>query len=97
MGLNKKQRHYLRTLAHHRKPVVIIGSAGLTEAVLGEIENALAHHELIKIRVNAGDRHLRKRMVGEIASRTGAELVQQIGHIASYYRPAEERVIQFPA
>ena len=52
MAVNDKQRRYLKGLAHPLKPVVMIGNAGLTENVLAEIENALAYHELIKVRVS---------------------------------------------
>ena len=96
MGLSNKQRSYLRLLAHHRKPVVIVGNAGLSDTVLSEIDGALHHHELIKVRVNASDRHQRKLMVERIGNETGATLVQQIGHIACYYRRGEEPIIQFP-
>ena len=52
MAVNDKQRRYLKGLAHPLKPVVMVGNAGLSEAVLAEIENALAYHELIKVRVS---------------------------------------------
>ncbi len=92
-SLKPGQIRHLRSLAHHRKPVVIIGGAGLTEAVLAEIDQALAHHELIKVRVNAADRTQREAFIADICQRTGAEVVQKIGHIAAFYRRAEKPVI----
>jgi len=86
MELSKKQIHTLRTLAHSRKPVVTIGIAGLTDAVADEIEIALGHHELIKIRINVQDREVRNSLARTISRRTGAELVQSIGHVATYFR-----------
>lgn len=56
MAVNDKQRRYLKGLAHPLKPVVMIGNAGLTENVLAEIENALAYHELIKVRVSGQEK-----------------------------------------
>lgn len=53
--LNTIQKNHLKTLAHHLQPVVMVGANGLTEAVLREAEQALLHHELLKIRVNAGE------------------------------------------
>lgn len=79
----KKQ---LRAKAHDLKPVVITGQAGISDAVLNEINLALDHHELIKVRVNAGDREQRKEMTGHICEATGAELIQSIGHIITLYR-----------
>lgn len=66
--------------------MVIIGQQGLTENVSREVDEALDHHELIKVRVNAADREDRARIVESLSSETGAELVQQIGHIAVFYR-----------
>ena len=48
MNLSTKQKQHLKGLAHPLKPVVLLGSNGLTEGVLAEIEQALEHHELIK-------------------------------------------------
>lgn len=96
MAVNDKQRRYLKGLAHPLKPVVMIGNAGLTEAVLAEIENALAYHELIKVRVSGQERADRKQMLDDIAKKTGADLVMIIGHIGAFYRPAEKPAIQLP-
>ncbi len=79
----KKQ---LRAKAHGLKPVVITGQAGVSDAVLNEINLALDHHELIKIRVNAEDREQRREMGEYICSETGAELIQSIGHIITIFR-----------
>jgi len=76
----------LRAKAHALKPVVITGQAGLTPALLNEIDAALEHHELIKIRVNAQDREERAEMVEQICVESRAELVQSIGHIVAVYR-----------
>lgn len=43
-------------------------------------------HELIKVRVNAGDRDDRREMVEAICKRCGADLIQTIGHVAIFYR-----------
>lgn len=91
-----KQLKHLRQLAHSLKPVVIIGNNGLTESVLEEIDARLAHHELIKIRINAGDRDERSRVIEQISEKTGAVVVMTIGHIAGFYRPAEHPVIMLP-
>ena len=96
MPITQAQRRHLRKLAHHLKPVVIIGNAGLSEGVLGEIDTALAHHELIKVRVNAADRDERQAMIERIAQATGADWVLSIGHVAAFYRAAEKPKIVLP-
>ncbi len=80
------ERKKLRSQAHQRKPVVLIGQAGLTDAVLSEIELALDNHELIKIRIRSGDRAVRKAISTEICSTADAELIQTIGQISTIYR-----------
>ncbi len=96
MAVTDKQKRYLKGLAHSIKPVVMIGNSGLTDAVLAEIDNALEHHELIKVRVSGQERADRKAMLDHIADKTGADLVQVIGHIGGFYRPAKEPSIQLP-
>jgi|SRR5690554_5274626 len=96
MAVNDKQRRYLKGLAHPLKPVILIGNSGLTDNVLAEIDNALAHHELIKVRVSGQERADRKQMLDDIAVKTGADLVVVIGHIGGFYRPAEKPGIQLP-
>ncbi len=73
-------------MAHGKKPIVIVGSGGPTAAVLKEIDSALAHHELIKIRVNADDRAQRQQLIDRIGEALGAELVQRLGHVATLFR-----------
>jgi len=84
--LTNSQKRHLKSLAHHRKPVVIIGAGGLTPAVMHEILLALDHHELIKIRVNTEDREAREAIIVEICETSEATLVQRIGHIATLFR-----------
>ena len=86
MALPEKQRRRLRQLGHALKPVVIVGGQGLRDAVIAEIDGALAHHELIKVRVNAGERTTRDAMIGSICDACGAELVQRVGHVALLFR-----------
>ena len=82
-------RKFLRAKAHSLKPVVITGQHGITPAVLNEINLALDHHELIKVRVNAGQREERQAMITQICTETTAELIQAIGHIVTLYRKAK--------
>lgn len=96
MPLSEAQRRHLRKLAHHLKPVVIIGNAGLTENVLAEIDHALDHHELIKIRINAGDKEERQTLIAKIVEQTDSNWVTSIGHIAAFYRPAEKPKLVLP-
>jgi RNA-binding protein len=86
MPLTKKQIRQLKSLVHHLNPVVIIGQNGLTEAVFNELDITLNTHELIKVRLNAGEREERQEMIVRICDRCNAELVQSIGHVAAFFR-----------
>lgn len=90
MPVTASQRRYLRQLAHPLKPVVTLGAKGVTDSVVAELEIALDHHELLKVRLS-GDRDERAAQLAQLLERTGAEAVQSIGHIASLYRANREQ------
>ena len=81
-------------MAHDKKPVVTIGSQGLSESVLSEIEIALEHHELIKIKIPAGDKQERTAMLAKVCSETLSESVQLIGRVGVLYRKAKKSKIE---
>lgn len=83
----------LKAQAHSLKPVIIIGQAGLTEAVLAEIRIALDCHELIKVKIRA-EREERKRIRDEICTQTNAEFIQSIGQIITLYRLNPEKRVE---
>jgi RNA-binding protein len=99
MALTDTQRRHLRGLAHHLKPVVLMGQAGLKDTVLAEIDGALTHHELLKVKVAGEDRDDRAGIIEAIVASTGADLVQTIGHMAVLFRrnPKKPRVALPPA
>ena len=86
MTLNQKQKKYLRRIAHPLNPIVMLGNAGLTDAVVAELDHALSDHELVKVSVRVGDRDERDAVLASLANRTSAELVQQIGNVGVFYR-----------
>ncbi len=85
--LDAADRKALRARAHHLDPVVMIGEAGLTRAVLDETDRALRAHELIKVRVLGDDRAQRQALSTEICSALGCTAVQAIGKLLVLYRP----------
>jgi RNA-binding protein len=96
MKLSNKQKQYLKGLAHSLKPVVLLGQNGLTEGVLAEIENALGHHELIKIKVATDDRETKQLIIDTIVRETEALNITKIGHIVVLFRPSENKKIELP-
>ncbi|HWS26602.1 MAG TPA: YhbY family RNA-binding protein [Xanthomonadales bacterium] len=86
MALKNAQKRYLRGLTHGLNPVVMIAERGLAPSVLKEMEIALDHHELIKVRISAADRDARDALVAEMLAATNAELIHKIGHVVSIWR-----------
>ncbi|GAA4359199.1 ribosome assembly RNA-binding protein YhbY [Kangiella marina] len=94
--LSKSQIKFLRSKAHNLKPVVMIGDKGLTENVLDEINLALNHHELIKVKVRAEEREDKKTIIDAICKKTNGQQVQVIGHILVLYRRSDDVKIILP-
>ena len=84
--LTGKQRRFLRALAHSHKPVVQIGHAGLNDAVIGAIEQALETHELVKIRVGTEAQESVEEIGPRIETATHSSLAQTIGRTLLLYR-----------
>ncbi len=93
MPLSKKQIKFLRAKCHDLKAVIQLGQKGLTEEVLNELDIALTHHELVKIKLAVDDRDDRKQMIAEICERSQCQEVQSIGKTLSVYRVNPDRAI----
>jgi RNA-binding protein len=87
LSITVSERLALKGRAQALSPTVMIGNAGLTEAVLKEIALTLKTHELIKIRVMSDDRALRENMLETICTQLNAAPVQHIGKILVVYQP----------
>lgn len=90
IALTNAQTRFLRGQAHGLKAMLQVDGKGISEALVAEVDGALEHHELIKVKVAAEDREIRDAMVDELAQRAGAALVQRIGHTAVLYRPSKD-------
>lgn len=90
LKLSAIERSTLRSEAHALNPVVLVGEAGLSEAVIKEIDAALNSHGLIKIRVFGDDRQARTVMYETVCSTLKAAPIQHIGKLLVIYRPKLE-------
>ncbi len=100
MALSSAQKRFLKGMAHHLDPVVLVGQHGITEAVTAKVGRDLGHHELIKVRVGRDAPVKAKEAAAGLAQAVGAELVQVIGHMVVLYKPhpdPKERGIVLPA
>jgi putative YhbY family RNA-binding protein len=85
--LTSHQRKEKRADAHHLDPVVLIGSDGLTPAVVRETDAALNAHGLIKIRVFCDERALRESVFASLTDELNAAPIQHIGKLLVLWRP----------
>ena len=85
--LTARERAHLKARAHALEPVVQTGGAGITDAVVAEVDRALTAHELLKVRVGTDDRAERVAVGDELCARTGATVVDRIGKVLILWRP----------
>ncbi len=90
MQLNEKQKKHLRSLAHDLKPVVHVGNGGVSPGLIAELDQALSHHELVKVKVRVGDRSARDTAIDTMVKKATANLVARIGNTAILYRQREK-------
>lgn len=89
--LSANQTRFLRGQAHGIKPLLQVGGKGVTDSLVAELDGALEHHELVKIKVTATDRDERDAMIEQLAERSSAAVVQRIGHVVVLYRQSKDR------
>jgi RNA-binding protein len=92
--LSAAQRKALRAKAHELDPIVRIGDAGLSDAVIRETDLALTAHGLIKVRVFGDDREARETIGATLSERLGCALVQSIGKLLVLWREQPETALK---
>lgn len=95
-NLTPSQVKFLRGIAHGLNPIIIIGSKGVTESLMQELESSLEHHELLKIKIAIGEKDDRKEIIEHIVAQTKSQLVQSIGKTCVIFRAKKQTEIQLP-
>lgn len=88
--MDSAKKSALKAQAHHLKPVVILGSKGLTDAVIEETNQALLAHELIKVKINGQEKEEKLATVQSLCHALQAEMIQLIGNTLIIYRQNEQ-------
>ena len=94
--LTGKQKRYLRGLGHHLSPVITIGKGEITEAVARETCEALAAHELIKVKILESCLLDRSEAAAELAAACHADIAQVLGRTFLLYKRGDEPKIDLP-
>lgn len=93
--LNSKQRALLRGIAINYETIFQIGKGGISETLISQVDDALRKRELIKLRVLDNSMYTAREAAEEIASKTGADVVQVIGsRFVIFKRNPKEPVIE---
>lgn len=91
LTVSTELRRALRARAHDLSPVVLVGAAGVSDAVINEIDRALTAHELVKVRLAGLDRDDQTTEAARICARLAAANIQKIGHVLVIWRPRPEQ------
>jgi len=90
MSSTPQEKKRYRSIGHKLRPVVTIAEKGLTDNVRKELNRALEEHELIKVKIAAGDRQAKNAIRDEMLELLGVECIQQIGHVILLFRAARK-------
>jgi RNA-binding protein len=88
--LTGKQRHHLRGLGHKLDAIVQVGKGGIDDGLIKAVDQALADHELIKVKVGDTADMDRHEAAETIAAQTQSEVAQVIGNVVLLYRANPE-------
>ncbi|MEO5903943.1 MAG: YhbY family RNA-binding protein [Gemmatimonadaceae bacterium] len=80
------ERAALRAEAHHLSPTVHVGQHGLSPTLIASLDDTLRTHELVKVKLGKNADLKAKDAAGQLAGATKSEVIQVIGHTATFYR-----------
>ena len=89
--ITKQQRIKLRSMASTIKPTVWVGKDGFDLNVYEQIKQELFNHELIKISLNPSMDKLDENGLAELATKTSADIITQIGKKIVLYKPSTKK------
>ncbi len=95
--LTGKQKRFLRALGHNLNPVIMVGKGEVGEALIKETAEALAAHELIKVKVLESCAMERREVADNLAAACSADVAQVLGRTLLLYRKGETPKLELPA
>jgi RNA-binding protein len=84
--LTNVQIRTLKAQAQRLKATLKIGKEGLSPQFLAALDEALKHHELLKVKFD-NFKDQKKELAPQLAEKTGSHLVTRVGNVAVLYRP----------
>lgn len=97
--MDTDERLKLRAQAQKLEAAMQVGKSGLTEGVVEEVRRQLEEHRLLKLRLLPASQEERSReeLAGDLAERTGSELVEVRGNTVVLWRGKKQRAARKPA
>lgn len=89
--LTSKQRAFLKSEAHHLKPIVQIGKNGLNNQIKTSVRNALDARELIKITLLQNTDEDINDVAAILEEEIGCDTVLKIGRILILYKVSAKK------
>ena len=83
--LTNAEKRDLKARAQRLEPIAKLGHAGMSEAFLKSLDDALTVHGLVKMKFT-DFKEDRKTLAPVIAEKTGSTLVMQVGNVAVFFR-----------
>ena len=90
MKLRGKQKRYLRSEAHHLKPIFQIGKDGLSEVWLDEVLKALDKRELLKVNILQNSLVEVEDVKEFIENNSDAQIIQTIGNVLVLFKKSDK-------
>lgn len=89
--LSGRSARYLRGLGHHLRPLATVGREGVTANLLKAVDELLAAHELVKVKIGQGCELNRREAAEVMGTQTGAAVVQVLGRTVLLFRQNPDR------
>ena len=93
--MTNPQKRRLKSLAQRLDASLKVGKHGLGESFLESLNEALEHHELVKVRFD-GFKDQKKELIPQMTERTNSLLIMRVGHVAVLFRrnpdPARQKM-----
>ena len=87
--LENRELRALKSRAQLLKPMLRVGKDGISPALLKSLDDALAHHELVKVKFDQL-KEQKKELMPLLADKASAHIVQRVGNVVVLFRRKKE-------
>ena len=88
--LTTAQMRALKAQAQRLKATLKIGKEGVSPQFLAALDNALKHHELVKVKFDEFKEEKRE-LAPQLAEKSRSHLFTRVGNVVVLYRPPAEK------